>query len=450
MPSRDERRRVLILGAAGRDFHCFNRVYRQDAGSRVVAFTATQIPGIERRGFPRELAGPLYPDGIPIRPESELEALCREHGVQEVVFAYSDVTHAEVMHVASRALASGADFRLLGPDSTMLQARKPVIAVSAVRTGCGKSQTARFIVRRLLDRGLRVVALRHPMPYGDLASQRVQRFATREDLDRHHCTAEEREEYEAYVDAGAVIYAGVDYEVILAEAEREAEILVWDGGNNDFPFIRPDLHLAVLDALRPEQIASHHPGECVARMADVGIVHKVDSAEPGQVEDAIARFRAVNPEARVLRAASPIELSEPDRVRGRRVLVVEDGPTMTHGGMSRGAGWRAAVAAGASEIVDPRAGAAPGIAEVLDRFPHLREVLPAMGYDDAQLEALRESIEASPADVVVSGSPIDLAERIAVSKPILRASYHHQDVDDPGLAGLIDAFVSERGWREGR
>ena len=445
MSGSPDRRRVVILGAAGRDFHCFNRVYRDDPATEVVAFTATQIPGIESRHYPRELAGSHYPEGIPILPEEELETLCARQAVHQVVFAYSDVTHAEVMHAGSRALAAGADFVLLGPDSTMLRADLPVIAVSAVRTGCGKSQTSRWITQRLLAAGLRVAAIRHPMPYGDLRSQRLQRFASREDLDRHRCTAEEREEYEAYVDAGAVIFAGVDYGAILEAAQAEAEIIVWDGGNNDFPFVRPDLHIVVLDALRPDQIDSHHPGECVARMADVAILNKVDSATPEQTEEATHRFRTVNPEAPLLRAASPIELDDPDRVRGRRVLVVEDGPTTTHGGMGYGAGWVAARAAGATEIVDPRPSAAPAIAEVLDRHPQLRNVLPAMGYDDDQLEALRESVENSSAEVVVSGSPIDLASLIRVSKPIVRARYRYQDLDEPGLAGLVDEFLADRG-----
>lgn len=450
MSGANDRRRILILGAAGRDFHCFNRVYRDDPSREVVAFTATQIPGIEQRRYPSELAGPLYPDGIPIHPEAELESLCATHDIHQIVFAYSDIAHADVMHVGSRALAAGADFVMLGPDATMLRAERPVIAVSAVRTGCGKSQTSRWITTRLLARGFRVAAIRHPMPYGDLSLQRVQRFASRTDLDRHHCTAEEREEYEAYVDAGAVIFAGVDYQAILDAAQAEAEIIVWDGGNNDFPFLRPDLHLVVLDALRPEQIASHHPGECVARMADVAILNKVDSARPEQVREATARFHAVNPRAPLLRAASPIELDEPDRVRGQGVLVIEDGPTTTHGGMGYGAGRIGALAAGAAEIVDPRPTAVPAIAEILDRYPHLENVLPAMGYDDDQLAALRESIEASPADVVVSGSPIDLARLIRVSKPIVRARYRYQDLEKPGLAGLIDEFVAGQGLEPSR
>jgi predicted GTPase len=441
----DDRRRVLILGAAGRDFHCFNRVYRDDPSTEVVAFTATQIPGIEERRYPIELAGPLYPEGIPIRPESELETLCATHRIDQVVFAYSDVSHSEVMHAASRALAAGADFTLLGPDATMLEARVPVIAVSAVRTGCGKSQTSRWIALRLIEKGLRVAAIRHPMPYGDLREQRLQRFSTREDLERAHCTAEEREEYEPYVDAGALIFAGVDYAAILEAAQSEAEIIVWDGGNNDFPFLRPDLHIAVLDALRPEQVTTHHPGETVARMADVAIVNKVDSATPEQTQEVFERFHAINADAPILRAASPITLSEPERVRGRRVIVVEDGPTTTHGGMGYGAGRLAALAGGAAEIVDPRPTAAPAIREVLDRHPHLEQVVPAMGYGDDQLEALRETLEAAEADVVVSGSPIDLARLIRISKPIVRALYRYQDLDDPGLAGVVDDFLSQRG-----
>jgi len=438
-------RRIVILGAAGRDFHCFNTVYRGNPACEVVAFTAAQIPGIACRVYPRELAGDLYPDGIPIEAEAELEALCRHYGVDEVVFAYSDIEHRDVMHLASRALALGADFILLGPRRTMLTARVPVIAISAVRTGCGKSQTARWLTRRLRERGVRVVAMRHPMPYGDLAAQRVQRFASSEDLDRHRCTAEEREEYEAYIEMEAAIYAGVDYAAILEEAEAEAEVIVWDGGNNDFPFLRPALHIAIADALRPDQVATHHPGESVVRMADVVVINKVDAAAVDSVQRVTEAIRVLNPRAAILRAASPVTLDDPSAVRGKRVLVVEDGPTTTHGGMGYGAGYVAATDAGAAEIVDPRASAAPEIAALYERFPHLGRVLPAMGYGPAQLEAVRNTIRASIADVVVCGSPIDLARLLALDRPVIRARYVYQDLDEPGLAGVLGDFTSRHG-----
>ena len=437
--------RVVIVGAAGRDFHNFNVVYRDDPSSQVVAFTAAQIPGIADRCYPAALSGPLYPQGIPIVDEAELESVCRRHGVDEVVFAYSDVTHAVVMHLASRALAVGADFTLLGPKRTMLKSRLPVIAVSAARTGCGKSQTSRLISRRLRATGLRVAVLRHPMPYGDLVAQRVQRFATAADLDAAHCTNEEREEYEPHLEIGNVVFAGVDYAAILAQAEKEAEILVWDGGNNDFPFLRPDLHVAIADALRPGHVDTHHPGEAVLRMADVVVVNKVDAAASHDVQRLTEALRAINPRAAIVRASSPVRLDRPELVAGRRVLVVEDGPTLTHGGMSYGAGHVAAVAAGAAEVVDPRPTAAPAVAEVYARYPHIGRVLPAVGYDDAQLAALAETMRRADCDVVVSASPVDLAARIDVGKPIVRARYEYADAGEPTLGGLVDALVATQG-----
>ena len=437
-------RRVIIMGAAGRDFHNFNTVFREDPGNEVVAFTAAQIPNIDDRRYPPELAGPLYPEGIPIVPEDDLEALCARERVDEVIFAYSDVTHAEVMHLASRALAAGADFSLLGPARTTLRSARPVIAVSAVRTGCGKSQTARWIARRLRERGVRAGVLRHPMPYGDLLRQRVQRFATRADLDNARCTNEEREEYEPYLEAGGVVFAGVDYAAVLAAAEKEADVVLWDGGNNDFPFVVPDLHVVLVDALRPDQVATHHPGETVARMADVVVVNKIQAASEADVQRAIDGVRAVNPRARVLRAASPVVLDDPEAVRGRRVLVVDDGPTLTHGGMAYGAAFVAASAAGA-EIVDPRPAAAPALRAVFERYPHLARVLPAVGYDDEQLEALRATIDAADADLVVSGTPLDLAARVRLNKRVVRARYAYRDADEPGLGAVVDAFLDERG-----
>jgi len=443
----EARRRVIILGAAGRDFHDFNTVFRDDPGVEVVAFTATQIPGIEGRRYPEVLSGPHHPDGIPIVEESRLEELCEREAVDEVVFAYSDLAHAEVMHLASRVLACGLDFRLLGPDRTMLRARRPVIAVSAVRTGCGKSQTARWIARRLKSRGMRPGVLRHPMPYGHLAKQSVQRFASRRDLDVGECTIEEREEYEPYVDAGGVIFAGVDYAAILERAEAECDVVVWDGGNNDWPFVAPGLHIVIVDALRPDQVATHHPGETVARMADVIVVNKVRAAAEADVRRAIEAARAVNPTAQILRADSPVVLDAPERVRGARVLVVDDGPTLTHGGMRYGAGYVAAVAAGAAEIVDPRASAHPVIRALFARHPHLGPVLPAVGYDERQREALRETIEASDADCVVSGTPSDLTRELGLAKPVVRVRYQYEDVDEPGLGARIDAFLAREKGR---
>jgi predicted GTPase len=435
-------RRILILGAAGRDFHNFNVCYRDDPEALVVAFTAAQIPGISHRRYPAALAGPRYPDGIPIEDESELEALCAEHAVDQVVFAYSDVPHAAVMHLASRALAVGADFAVLGPRRTMLKADVPVIAVSAIRTGCGKSQTARWLSRHLRRCGRQVAVLRHPMPYGDLVRQRVQRFAARADLDRAQCTAEEREEYEPHIAVGNVVFAGVDYAAITAQAAREADVIVWDGGNNDFPFLRPDLHIVMTDALRPGQATAYHPGEAVLRMADVVVVNKVDSAARADVQRVVDEVRAVNPGAPIVRAASPVRLDDPAAVCGRRVLVVEDGPTITHGGMPYGAGYVAAAAAGAAEIVDPRPSAADAVRAAFHTYPHIGKVLPALGYGPDQLAALRATIEASDADVIVAATPIDLAALIQPSKPVVRARYEYADAGEPTLGALVDRFLA--------
>jgi predicted GTPase len=437
------RRRVLILGAAGRDFHNFNVLYRDDPAVEVVGFTATQIPGIAGRRYPAALAGALYPEGIAIEDEAELERICRERGVDAVMFAYSDVPHAHVMHLGSRALACGADFLLAGPHATMLSAAKPVVAISAVRTGCGKSQTARYVSRVLREYGLRVAALRHPMPYGDLARQRVQRFATLADLAAADCTVEEREEYEPHIAAHNVVFAGVDYAAIVAAAEREADAIVWDGGNNDFPFLKPDLHIVVADALRPDQCATHHPGEAVLRMADVIVANKVDAAPADAAARLIAACRAINPTAEIVRAASPVRLDGAADLRGRRVVVVEDGPTITHGGMADGAGWRAALAAGAVPV-DPRDAATPEIAAVYRAYPHIGHVLPALGYGAGQLSTLRATIEACHADAVVAATPIDLGRLIHTSKPIHRARYEYADAGSPTLAARIGRFLAER------
>ncbi len=385
------------------------------------------------------LAGPRYPGGIPIEDEADLEVICRRERVDRVVFAYSDVTHAAVMHLASRVLATGADFALLGPDRTMLRARVPVIAVSAIRTGCGKSQTARWLGRWLHQRGHRIAVLRHPMPYGDLERQRAQRFARRADLDAARCTAEEREEYEPHLAAGNLVFAGVDYAAIVGMAEREADLIVWDGGNNDFPFLRPDLHIVMADALRPGQADGYHPGEAVLRMADVVIVNKVDAPDPASVNRVVDEVRGVNPTAPIVRAASPVRLDDPQAVRGRRVLVIEDGPTITHGGMAYGAATRG----GAATVIDPRESAAPAVRALFAEYPHIGRVLPAVEYDERQLEDLRETINLAEADVVAAATPIDLAALIAVNKPVVRARYEFADAGESVLGSMIDAFLAQ-------
>ncbi|MGW8271264.1 MAG: hypothetical protein ACWGNS_12475 [Burkholderiales bacterium] len=439
-PATQSCRRIVIVGAAGRDFHNFNAVYRNDPSTEVVAFTAAQIPGIADRRYPAALAGARYPQGIPIVAETTLDALLSDRQIDEVVFAYSDVPHALVMHIASRALAAGADFALLGPQRTMLRANLPVIAVSAVRTGCGKSQTARYLSRRLRERGLRVSVVRHPMPYGDLERQAAQRFATRADLDAAECTIEEREEYEPHIALGNVVYAGIDTRRVLDAAARDADLILWDGGNNDFPFLCPDLHVVLADALRPGQEATHHPGEAVLRMADVVVIAKSDAAPRADVARVEAAVHRINPRAQRLRGGSPVTLDDAAAVRGRRVIVVEDGPTTTHGGMAHGAGYAAALAAGA-EIVDPRASAAPLIAGLYQKYPQLGRVLPAMGYSAAERAALAATIEASDAELVVSGTPHDLAQLLGISKRVLRARYEFAEVEAPGLWGAVEAFL---------
>jgi len=434
------RKRVVIMGAAGRDFHDFNVVYRHDPDTEVVAFTATQIPGIAGRRYPVELAGPWYGDGIPIVPETELERLIREREVDEVVFAYSDVSHETVMHAASRVLAAGADFRLLGPNQTMLKSRRPVLAVGATRTGAGKSQTTRYLAGLLAERGLTPVVIRHPMPYGDLVAQRVERFATYEDLDRFDTTIEEREEYEPHLDAGRVVYAGVDYEAILHEAELEADVILWDGGNNDFPFYAADLFVVVADPLRPGDERRYHPGETNVRMADVVIINKIDSAEPAAIEAVRATISELNPRAAILTARSDLTLIGPP-IEGKRVVVVEDGPTLTHGGMPYGAGVVAARRFGAARLVDPRPTAVGSIRDVLDRYPALEPLVPAMGYGPEQTRDLEETLNACDADLVLSATPIDLTRVLRLEKPVTRVRYELTEVSGPPLAEVIEPIL---------
>ncbi|HEY7193657.1 MAG TPA: cyclic 2,3-diphosphoglycerate synthase [Gemmatimonadales bacterium] len=434
--------RVLILGAAGRDFHNFNVWFRGNAHYRVVAFTAAQIPNIADRRYPPELAGPDYPDGIPIEPESELERLVRDLNVDLVVFSYSDVSHEHVMHLASRALAAGADYLLLGPRHTMLRASIPVIAVCAARTGAGKSQTTRRIAAILDGLHIHPVVVRHPMPYGDLARQAVQRFATFADLDRHNVTIEEREEYEPLLRAGRVVYAGVDYARILRDAEREAGVLIWDGGNNDMPFFEPDLLIAVVDPHRADHAAHYHPGETVVRMADAVVINKVDTASLTELATARRVVGELNPAATVIEAASPIFVAGGAEIRGRRVLVVEDGPTVTHGGMPYGAGWVAAQRYGAAAIVDPRPYAVGSIRETFQLYPATGPVLPAMGYGEAQIQELAETIRRTPADLVVIGTPVDLARLVDLGKPSVRARYELQELGEPTLTDLLQRFVT--------
>ena len=437
--------KVILMGAGGRDFHDFNVVFREDPGTQVVAFTAAQIPGIDDRRYPASLAGPLYPDGIPIVPEERLPELIREEAVDEVVLAYSDLAHADVMHEASVALAAGADFRLLGPRSTMLLATKPVVAVTAVRTGCGKSQTSRRVGQLLVEAGLRVALVRHPMPYGDLEAMRVQRFSTLEELDAAHPTIEEREEYELPVRLGMTVWAGVDYGEILARAEAEADVILWDGGNNDFSFFAPDLTIVVVDPLRPGHELGYHPGETNLRLADAVVVNKIDAAPLPAVERVLRDVRVANPAASVVLARSPVTLEDGPDLAGLRVLVVEDGPTLTHGGMSFGAGTVAARAAGAAELVDPRPFATGTIAGLFARYPHLGPVLPAMGYSDEQLAELAATIDACECDVVVTGTPIDLSRLIHSRHPFRHAAYELEEAGGVPLAQVLEPVLAAAG-----
>ena len=433
------------MGAAGRDFHDFNTLFRSDADVTVVAFTAAQIPGIDDRVYPAVLAGRRHPNGIPIHAEADLEKICREAEITDVVFAYSDVPYAAVMAAAARAQSVGANFVLPSARSTMLEAQIPVIAVTAVRTGCGKSQVSRWIARRLAERGVRAAAVRHPMPYGDLAKQAVQRFANEADLASADCTLEEREEYEPYIARGLTVFAGVDYGAILDIAQTESDVILWDGGNNDTPFYRPDLHIVLTDALRPGHETRYYPGEVNLRMADIVVIAKSDAApeaDASAIRDVVSRIR---PDVPIYRGGSPVRLDNPKAVKGKRVLVVDDGPTLTHGGMAFGAGFVAAQAAGAAELVDPRPAAGPTLRAVFEAFPHLGHVLPAMGYGDVQRKELADTINASGADVVVAGTPIDIARNLNLELPVVRAHYDYVDLDTPGLGDAVDTFLDDRG-----
>ncbi len=434
------KRRVIIMGAAGRDFHNFNTVFRDNDAYEVVAFTATQIPDIEGRRYPPSLAGELYPDGIPIIPEEKLTHTIKEEGIHEVIFAYSDIEHEYVMHKASKVISAGADFTLLGNDETMLKARLPVISVCATRTGAGKSQTTRKICEYLNEDGYDLVTIRHPMPYGDLEKQAVQRFATYEDLDKHECTIEEREEYEPYINKGMVIYAGVDYGAILREAEEEGDVLVWDGGNNDTPFYRPDLHIVVLDPHRVGHETKYHPGETNLQMADVCIINKCDTAEEEDIKELEENIERENPDTEIIRADSPIMVSDPEAIEGKKALVVEDGPTVTHGEMSFGAGKLAAEKYGASEVIDPRDSAVGSIKETFEEHPHLGDVLPSMGYSEKQLDDLEKTIENSDCDVVITGTPIDLSRVIDVDKPLVHVNYELKVQEEGRLEDILDGF----------
>jgi predicted GTPase len=435
-------RKVIIMGAGGRDFHNFNVVFRDDPETKVVAFTAAQIPGIDDRVYPASLAGAQYPLGIPIRPEEELEALIAQ-GADEVILAYSDLSHEDVMHKASAVLAAGADFTLLGPKATMLKSTKPVVAVCATRTGCGKSQTSRRVGQILMDAGFSVALVRHPMPYGDLEAMRVQRFATIEDIDASNPTVEEREEYEAPVELGMIMYAGVDYGEILEQAQAEADVVIWDGGNNDLPFYAPDLHIVVVDPLRPGHELRYHPGEANVRMADVVVVNKVDSAYPEDVGRVVDNVHAVNPQAMIVRAASPVSLEEGPALAGKRVLVVDDGPTITHGGMPYGAGTVAARQAGAKALVDPRPYAVGSIANTFEKFEQIGSVLPAMGYGDDQLRELEATINAADCDAVITGTPMNLARLIDMKHPVRHATYAYADHGSPKLYEALVPFIEK-------
>lgn len=439
-----KKKNVIIIGAAGRDFHNFNTYYRKNANYNVVAFTAAQIPDIDGRKYPAELAGELYPEGIPIYAQDELPKLIKELDVDVCAFSYSDVSYDEVMAVGAIVNANGADFLLIGPKETMIESTKPVIAVGAVRTGCGKSQTSRRIIESLMEHGIKVVAIRHPMPYGDLVAQKVQRFATIDDLKKHNCTIEEMEEYEPHVVRGNVIYAGVDYEAILREAEKEADVILWDGGNNDFPFYKPDLMVTVVDPHRPGHELTYYPGETVLRIADIVVINKMDSAGPEGIQAVRENIAKVNPTAIVVDGASPLTVDKPELIKGKRVLVVEDGPTLTHGHMKIGAGTVAAKKYGAGELIDPRPFAVGRLKETFDIYPEIGVLLPAMGYGAQQIADLETTINNTDCDTVVIGTPIDLSRVVSISKPIVKVGYELQEIGHPTLCTLVCEFLKDK------
>ncbi len=432
-----KKNRVIIMGAAGRDFHNFNTYFRDNTDYEVVAFTATQIPDIEGRVYPAAIAGPNYPQGIPIYPEEELDALIKKYEADQVVFAYSDVSHEYVMHKASQVLASGADFRLMGPKNTMLKSTAKVVAVTAVRTGSGKSQTTRYVANKLTQMGQRVAIIRHPMPYGNLEEQLAMRFGSYEDLDRFNCTIEEREEFEPHIDNGMVVFAGVDYEAILKMAEAEADVILWDGGNNDLSFYNTDLHIVVVDPHRAGHELTFHPGETNLRMADIAIINKIDSADPAAVEQVKNTISTINPRAKIILANSPITLDNAEAIAGQKVLVIEDGPTLTHGHMAYGAGVIAAEKLGAAELIDPRPYAVGSIKDTFAKYNHLSKLLPAMGYGKTQIEELEKTINDSPAELVIIGTPIDLRRIMNLDKPALRVRYELEEIGDSQLVSIL-------------
>ncbi len=440
----EKRKNVIIIGAAGRDFHNFNTRYRGKKEYNVVAFTAAQIPDIDDRKYPPELAGNLYPEGIPIYSQEKLFELIQDLEVDICAFSYSDVSYREVMSVASEVNAAGADFVLIGTKDTMIESSKPVIAVCAVRTGCGKSQTSRKVIEELMELGLKVVAIRHPMPYGDLTAQKVQRFAVLEDLKKHSCTIEEMEEYEPHVTRGNIIYAGVDYEAIVREAEKEADVIVWDGGNNDFPFYKTDLMITIVDPHRPGDELNYYPGETNLRLADVILINKIDTASPGNIQTVRDNIQKINPDAVIVDAASPVTVDQPGLIRGKRVLAVEDGPTLTHGGMKLGAGIVAARKFGAAEIIDPRPYAVGRIQETFRIYPEIGTLLPAMGYGKEQIKDLEETINKADCDTVIVGTPIDLSRILEVNKPMVRVGYDLQEIGSPNLYDILKDFADKK------
>lgn len=432
---------IIIMGAAGRDFHNFNTFFRNNPDYNVVAFTAAQIPNIDDRDYPAVLAGEKYPDGIPIHPEDELVELIKTHNVSQVFFCYSDLSYVELMNRASIVLSAGADFRLLGAENTMIRSKKPVLSICAVRTGAGKSPTTRKVSELLRERGLKVIVIRHPMPYGRLSEQIWQRFATYEDLDKHNCTIEEREEYEPHIDKGIIVYAGVDYGEVLNRAETEADVIVWDGGNNDLPFYKPDIHIVLTDPHRPGHEELYYPGEANLRMADYAIINKIKTADPGNIETLRANIKRIVPGAAIIEANSPITVEDPEEIKGKKVLVVEDGPTVTHGEMPYGAGYLAANEYGAAEIIDPRPFAKGSLVDTFEEYTHLEFVLPAMGYGEEQIEDLEATINACDCDLVLSGTPIDLGRLITPNKKLIRVRYSIEELGEPNLTTVVDEFI---------